>query len=236
MGKDEMEFSRLPSNADSQFFPERYGGTHPMAFREAINWIDASSPNYAGAGLLAASDTTLHHFRDETANPAAYPVLQHVLLSTRKSLAWNPGYWFTQPGTHRYRMALFPHDGDWRLRYRDAIAFNRRLVVFAGALTAAGGRASLPASFLSLDPHNLVLTAMKKCEDDDRIVVRFYEAEGNECTARIKLPVPILKGWKASLIEEDEAPMEPLSDGSIEIPVGPWEIVTLKLALHRASS
>ena len=65
----------------------------------------------------------MHLFKDESPYPVSYPVLQHVLISTRLSQAWNPDYWLTQPGNHRYRLALYPHKGNWRLRYRDAIAF-----------------------------------------------------------------------------------------------------------------
>ncbi|MGH9397514.1 MAG: glycosyl hydrolase-related protein [Terriglobia bacterium] len=231
MGKDELDFSLLPPDKDTQFTPEIYGGNHPLPYREAINWIDASSPDYLRNGCLAASDSTVHLFRDETDHPVSYPVLQHVLLSTRKSLAWNPDYWFTQKGSHRYRMALLPHRGDWRRRYRDAIGFNYPLAAFVGGTESAQGASALPstASFLMLDPLNLVLTAMKKSEDDDRIVLRFYEAEGFECTARIRLPKPIRQAWKASLIEEDEGPLHPSADGSLQFTVRPWEIVTVKV-------
>ncbi len=233
IGKDELDFSLLPSKQDSSFSPEIYGGDHALQFREAINWIDASSPDSYSTGCLAASDSTVHIFRDETDHPVSYPVLQHVLLSTRKSAGWNPDYWYTQEGNHRYRMALLPHAGGWRSRYRDAIGFNYRLIAFAGRQQAGAGGASLPASdsFLRLDPPNLVLTAMKKSEDDDRIVIRFYEAEGNKTVARIGLGAPIRHACKASLIEEDEEAIQPLENGTIELAVGPWEIVTLKVAI-----
>ncbi|HVA00647.1 MAG TPA: glycosyl hydrolase-related protein [Terriglobia bacterium] len=233
MGKDELDFTLLPPDSDTQFNPPIYGGDHPLAYREAINWIDASTEHYQGSGCLAASDMTVHLFRDETSQPVAYPVLQHVLLSTRKSLAWNPVYWFTQKGSHRYRMSLMPHGGDWRLRYREAIGFNYRLTAFVGSASeAAGGAGSPKAEFLKLEPSNLILTAMKKAEgNDNRIVIRFYEAEGNESTARIRLPKPIRKAWLASLIEYDEEPLQVSADGSVEFPVKPWEIVTIKVAV-----
>jgi alpha-mannosidase len=232
MGKDELDFSRLPSNLDSQFFPGNYGGDDALAFREAINWIDASSPHSYSAGCMAASDSTLHVFKDETEKPVSYPVLQHVLLSSRKSLAWNPDYWYTQAGDHRYRLALLPHAGGWRRRYREAIGLNYRLVAFVGQERAASGN-GMPASdsFLRLTPSNLVLTAMKKDEEDERIVIRFYEAEGDGCTARIELGTPIRHASKASLIEEDGEAIVPLEGGAVEFQVAPWEIVTLKLAI-----
>jgi alpha-mannosidase len=232
VGKDELDFARLPSNVDSQFDPKIYGGVRALPFREAINWIDASSVDYGQGGCLAASDSTVHIFQDETDHPAPYPVLQHVLLSVRKSLAWNPEYWYTQPGNHRYRMSLLPHAGEWRKRYRDAIGFNHRLIAFSAEGPATDRTAALPMteSFLTLDPNNLILSAMKKGEDDG-IVIRFYEAEGNSSFAHIKLPLPIRQAWKTNLIEENETPLDVLDNGSIRFPVKAWEIVTIKVAV-----
>jgi alpha-mannosidase len=232
MGKDELDFTLLPPDPDTAFSPDIYGGDHPLAYREAINWIDASDRKYLGHGCLSASDTTVHLFRDETSDPVSYPLLQHVLLSTRKSLAWNPDYWFTQKGTHRYRMAMLPHPGDWRRRYREAIGFNYPLTAFVGPgapSTHSGGPAL--ETFLRLEPNNLVLTALKKSEDDNRLVIRFYEAEGFETPARVSFPKPIKQAWSASLIEDDEAPLQLSSDGSLQFSVNPWEIVTIKAAV-----
>jgi alpha-mannosidase len=233
IGKDELDFTLLPPDVDTQFVPSIYGGDAPLRFREAINWVDASSRGYQKAGCLAAADCTVHLFRDETTAPVSYPVLQHVLLSTRKSLAWNPEYWFTQAGDHRYRAALMPHQGDWRLRYRDAIAFNYPLVAFVGEQQPASAGEVMPVeqSFLRLEPSNLILTAMKKSEDGNQVVLRFYEAEGNQTDARIQLPRPIRSAWRASLIEENEGSLPINNDGSLSLKIGPWEITTLKLAV-----
>jgi alpha-mannosidase len=233
IGKDEVDFTELPFDDDTQFASGIYGGTAPLRFREAVNWIDASSRGYQRAGCLAASDSTVHLFHDETTNPVAYPLLQHVLLSTRKSLAWNPDYWFTQKGDHRYRASLMPHAGDWRRRYRDAIGFNYPLVACVGEASTSASGEPLPAahSFLRIVPANLILTAMKKSEDSEHVVLRFYEAEGNQTEARIHLSKPIRSAWRTNLIEENQDALAPNTDGSLSLKVRPWEIVTLKLAV-----
>lgn len=228
MGRDEVDFSPLPPSPDAQFQPAIYGGDKPLAFREAINWIDASAGKYLGFGCLAASDMTVHLFKDQTTDPVAYPVLQHVLLSTRKSLAWNPEYWCTRPGSYTYRMALLPHAGHWRFRYRDGIAFNYPLMAFAGD-QSSGGTLPGTAEFLGLQPSNLILTAMKKCEDDDSTVLRFYEGEGRAVKARVRMPQPIRQAWKTNLIEEEPESLPLAADGAVELEVGPWEIVTMKV-------
>lgn len=118
------------------------------------------------------------------------------------------------------------------MRYREAIGFNYRLLACVGEEGAGTQGALLPVtdSFLRLDPPNLVLTAIKKSEVGDRTIIRFYEAEGSKSVARIILSVPIRHAWKTSLIEEDEETITSMDDGSIELAVGPWEIVTVKAA------
>ena len=129
-------------------------------------------------------------------------------------------------------MSLLPHHGNWRLRYREAIGFNYPLISFVGATEARSKEAVLPESsnYLRLDPSNLILTAMKKSEDGDHIAMRFYEAEGNACLARIRMSSKIRNAWRTNLIEENEETLKPLDDGALELAVGPWEILTLKVA------
>jgi alpha-mannosidase len=235
MGKDEVDFSMLPPTAHCQFTPAIYGGDRPLPYREAINWIDTSSDHYQGFGCLAASDCTVHLFADQTDNAVAYPVLQHVLLSTRSSLAWNPAYWFTQEGSHSFRMALYPHSGGWRARYRDGIAFNFPLLAFVASGKENEGK-SLPApgEFLRLEPGNLIMTALKKSEDDNSLALRFYEAEGRFTRARVQLAQPISVAWQTNLIEDEPKPVPVTSQGVLELNIKPWEIVTLRLQIsHR---
>jgi alpha-mannosidase len=231
MGKDEMDFSLLPWGEPIHRLTS-YGGDHTLPFREAINWIDASSDRFGQYGCLAASNCTVHLFKDQTDNPVSYPLLQHVLLCSRKSQAWSPEYWFTQEGSHHFRMALYPHRGGWRARYRDGIAFNYPLIAFV-ADEARNAGASLPPSgaFLSLEPSNLIVTAMKKSEDDDSLALRFYEAEGSAVRAHLRLGRPIRQAWRTNLIEEEPAAIPVTSGGTVEFDVGPWEIVTLRLAV-----
>jgi len=82
---------------------------------------------------------------------------------------------------------------------------------------------------LLLEPHNLIVTALKKAEDDDSMILRFYEAEGNRFDARIRLACPIQTAHRTNLVEEIESKIPVTSDGSVELAVGPWEIVTVRL-------
>ena len=72
---------------------------------------------------------------------------------------------------------------------------------------------------------------MKKSEDGNQVVLRFYEAEGNQTDARIHLPRAIRSAWRTSLIEENQESLTPNDDGSLSLKIQPWEIATLKLAV-----
>ena len=230
--EDELDFSLFPPGVPGSFVPGIDGGDPALPYREAINWIDASSDRFQKFGCLAASDCTVHLFADQTDDPVAYPVLQHVLLSTRKSLAWNPDYWFTQEGNHSFRMALYPHGGGWRERYREGIAFNFPLLAFMASGGVGVGKSLPPTGeFLRLEPSNLIMTALKKSEDDDSLALRFYEAEGEFTCARVRLAQPIRKAWLTNLIEEAPQPVRVNPQGVVELDIKAWEIVTLKLLI-----
>jgi alpha-mannosidase len=229
MGRDEIDYSYLPDNYETQF-NDKYD-RKDLPFREAVNWVDVSTGNYKGNGCLLASDMTFHLFRDETTDPVDYPVVQHVLLSSRKSLAWNPDYWFTQKGSHSYRMALYPHDGNWRFAYKNGLAFNSPLKAFCGKGETAGSTVHLPTSksLLSLSPSNLITSTLKQAEDETGLFLRFYEAEGRYTKAKIAGFKAFSKVYLTDMLEYNLEEIQVQSDGSIEISVKPWEIINLKI-------
>ena len=227
MGCDEIDYSLLPENFESLFTPEKYG-RKDLPYREAVNWVDVSSGDYQGKGCLFASDMTVHLFRDETTNPVDYPVVQHVLLSTRESLAWNPEYSFTQAGSHSYRMALYPHQGGWRVAYKNGQAFNKPLIAFSGK---GSSNTTCPnsQSFLKVEPSNMIVSAMKQAEDGKGTIIRLYEAEGKFTKTKISGFKPFSNVLLTDMIEYDKQDLPLNADGSVDISVKPWEIITIRV-------
>lgn len=230
--KDEVDVSQWKNNSESGYAQYMSGGKVQLPFREALNWTNVSSTiigqYHEAFGCLLASDITVHLFEDQTANPVSYPVMQEVLLSTRRSLAWNPDYWNEQKGDHHYRMALYFHEGNWRYRYHDGIAFNYPLT--ACVVKSENTKPSIEEtqSFLSVAPSNLIVTTMKQSEDGKGTVVRFYEAEGKKCTATVKLGKAIKEAYKTNLIEYEPQKLT-VPDGSVRMDIRPWEIVTVMM-------
>ncbi len=93
---------------------------------------------------------------------------------------------FPELGEHRFSLALRPHYGpcDKAAAFRQAIAFEQPLIV--SQATAGGGTMPSEGSFLEVMNDNLVLSALKRQEDGDGIVVRLYEIAGRDTQAKIR--------------------------------------------------
>ena len=89
----------------------------------------------------------------------------------------------------------------------------------------------LPAShsLVEIEPGNVVLTAVKKAEDSDALVFRFFEFEGKQGAVHLHFPKAASQAAQVNLMEKQEAPLT-LSGGGKEatLTVHPYEIVTVK--------
>ena len=134
-------------------------------------------------------------------------------------------------GRQEFRYALMPHEGDWREGgvMQAAHAFN---VPLQAAQTSRHAGA-LPRSlgFLTLEPSELVVTAIKKAEEGDAVVVRLYNPTDSEVEARLSCFKPLKAAQVANLLEEPLAEAA-VTDGSAHFAVAGHKIVTLKLRLR----
>ena len=141
--------------------------------------------------------------------------------------------------SHVFHYALYPHRGDWReaKTYRAGMEYNNPLIV----RQAVRGKGELPPrhSFLELEGESLVLTALKPWGNPtaafrsrnpeparDGILVRWYEAEGNETRGTLRFFRPIEAAHWTNLLEE-KAEDASLEDGTVAFSTGPFSIETL---------
>jgi alpha-mannosidase len=129
-------------------------------------------------------------------------------------------------GVHRYTYSVYPYSGDWR----DAQIF-RRAFETSQPLQAIQINNKPDRDFVSafeLEPDNLVLSALKKTEDGEGVMMRFFETKGQACTAKITVPERIRSASVVNLIEDDERKLD-IKKNKVRMKVGPFEIVSLKL-------
>jgi alpha-mannosidase len=128
---------------------------------------------------------------------------------------------------YTFEYALQHHDGDWRESeaYKHGQAYHHRPL--AVQIASEGG---LPPEFpfIELTPGNLILSVLKKAEDSDEVILRFFETKGEATTAEIKLFRKIDRATIVNLLEQEEYELKP-ERNKLSLDVKPFEIVTLKL-------
>lgn len=92
-----------------------------------------------------------------------------------------------------------------------------------------GVKGAVPAPAFRVEPGNLCVSAFKRAAENDGWIVRFWENEGRKTRARITLAPVFGKVVETNLNEEAIRPVR-VSGGRATLEVGPYKIVTLKLA------
>jgi alpha-mannosidase len=83
-------------------------------------------------------------------------------------------------------------------------------------------------SFVEIKPENVVLTAIKKAEDDDALILRFFEWAGKDTEVQIQLPPGAQSAHDANLMEHPFANLA-VKNGLVAVHAKPYEIKTVKV-------
>ena len=132
------------------------------------------------------------------------------------------------------RYALYPHQGT----VYDAGTVNRAMsLVYPVLSQVAGANAggSLPAeySFIKLDSPDAVITAIKRAEDDNDLIVRLYESSGMALKTGLSTPWTVQSAKAVNFMEDvlQAGPVMPVNRNAAELNLRPWEIRTIKMEL-----
>lgn len=155
-------------------------------------------------------------------------------------------------GEYRYEYAILPHPGNWRNVYPTAYNYIAPLLVTRGdtheglELREMNITRDDPAkvnsipfpragpqpdtlSFVTLEPQALVLSALRRAEDGQGVIVRFYNVTRRATTARLTFHAPVAQAYRVNLNEERLESLELLDGRTLEIPTRGAEVVSVEL-------
>lgn len=246
----QFEVTRRPVGIDPAHVPfgQEPGDEEPVSTFPHKGFVDVSDGE-KGLAVLTRGLPEYDSRRTAEGVEVAITLLRSVGWLSRpdlKTRRGNAGPQVPTPdaqcrGRHRFRYALFPHVGDWwegRV-HREAQDFMTAPSLGPLPLPEPGeqGMATLPpsASFLSVEPDHLVLSAFKRAEDGDAVVVRYYNATGEPTVARVRFGFPVGEVQRADLAERPLSGqgLTPASDGAFVHPVRPHQVCTLKVTLPK---
>ncbi len=220
IGKDEIA-GAAGFSKQSQIYDTPCAQVHP---REVQDWFSSSDGKN---GITISSDVAVFDWIDPTSNPSGDVILQPLLLASRKSCHWEGNY-YLQPGDHTYNFSLFSHKGDWKNGYRLGAQANQPLKAITVKPNA--GVEAETMSFISVENKNLILSTIKKCDDDNQVIIRCYELEGIDSEAKIALNKPFQKAAITNIIEEEGKPV-PGNGNTLVVKIGHHAIETIKLEM-----
>jgi alpha-mannosidase len=181
----------------------------------------------------------------------------NLYLSLLRSCSgWPSGVWIDPPQrsapdgsnfqfqhwSHTFEYALTSSAGDWRSAETVRIGHEYNNPLFARVIEGHSGDQPATASFVSVEPSSVVLTALKPSGNglarqayddigaDDRLVMRLYESSGLPTDVTIRGHRPFADAGLTDLLEESSAPVE-IRDGSIRISLEPFQIATVRVRM-----
>ena len=153
-------------------------------------------------------------------------------LSLLRSPEWPDPH--ADEGHHEFTYSLFPHGGSWKdaLTVRRGYELNYKLISLP--LEKHLGSLAAEHSFLQAQPDNVIVTALKKAEDEHALVVRFYEWAGKDGEVTIQLPPGAESAEETDLMEK---PISNLSihNGGVTLHTKPYEIKTIRARFTAAA-
>jgi alpha-mannosidase len=186
-------------------------------------WAD-----YSGAG----ADGKVHGLSVINDSKFGYDSVGNVLrLTLLRSPKWPDPE--ADMGHHHFHYALYPHAGTWKeaMTVRHGWEYNYPLQ--AVVTTAHPGSLPPSHSFVSIPEENVVLTAVKKAEDANGLILRAYEWAGKSGEVSFHVPPGATSATVTNMQETPEGSALPIThekDGDVvKTPITPYEIQTIRV-------
>jgi alpha-mannosidase len=154
-------------------------------------------------------------------------------LSLLRSPEWPDPH--ADEGHHEFTYSLYPHGGTWREAQTVRRGYELNYKLMARQTGKHEGPLAAEHSFLQVQPDSVVVTAVKKAEDDSSLLVRFYEWEGKAGDVTLQLPPGADTATETDLMERPSEKLSVQGD-AIHVHVMPYEIKTVKVGFAAAQS
>jgi len=220
----ETQFGVVPE--PTEYFAGREKGFQPSGIPNFLSWFDLSDGirgiTFMNKGLPAIliKEGSIYIRLLRSVSGLSADGTAGPLVPTPDALELRP---------YTFEYALQPHEGDWRQAkmYKQAQDFHHLPYCIQ-----SNSQGELPEefSFLKLSPDNLVLSALKKAEDSDEVILRFFETIGEATVAELELFRVIKRAAVVDLLERELYELK-AERNKLRLEVKPFEIVTLKLRL-----
>jgi alpha-mannosidase len=141
-------------------------------------------------------------------------------------------------GLQHFTYEIYPHTGPWQAAQTVHRGYELNTPLTAQQVSPHTGTLPPTHSFASIDEPNIILSAVKKAEDANGLIFRFYEATGGAAgkpgaltTTHLHISPGALYAIETNLMETPLPNAEhiAITNDTLTIPTKPWEIRTLEV-------
>ncbi|HET7628122.1 MAG TPA: glycoside hydrolase family 38 C-terminal domain-containing protein [Bacillales bacterium] len=155
------------------------------------SWIDVSGTHPGTGELYGLSVLNDGKYSFDILNKElSLTVLRSPIYAHHDPLVPDPEghYSYIDQGIQRFRYVLLPHEGNWETA--DTVQKAAELNQPPEAVIETYHQGTLPQkdSYLSVNVDNVAVTALKKAEDNDDLILRAHETVNHATKATIRLP------------------------------------------------
>jgi alpha-mannosidase len=154
-------------------------------------------------------------------------------LSLLRSPEWPDPH--ADEGHHEFTYSLYPHGSGWKdaLTIRRGYELNYKLI--STPVMKHAGALAPQHSFVETPAENIILTAIKKAEDNNGLVVRFYEWAGKSGDVQLRLPPGAQSATETDLMEKRIGDLS-LQNNAVTVATKPYEIKTIEVQYPAANT
>jgi alpha-mannosidase len=132
-------------------------------------------------------------------------------------------------GRQRFSYALYPHAGSWKQAMTERKGYQYNYELRTQQVAPHTGSMPLEHSYASVAQDNVVLTAMKKAEDDNGIIFRVFEWAGKQGDVTFTVPAGATSATETNLMEKSTGSPLALSGDKVTAHITPYEILSIRV-------
>ncbi len=132
-------------------------------------------------------------------------------------------------GRERFSYALYPHAGTWKQALTERKGYQYNYELLAQQVMPHTGKLPLAHSWISVEPENVVLTAVKKAEDSNALIFRVFEWAGKQSTVTFTVPDGATAATETNLMEKPEGQPLTVSGNKVTANISPYQILTVRV-------
>jgi len=217
VGKDELK------GAAGNIYLTECKLIHP---RSLTDWVNASDNQF---GATISSSVIAFDYLDPTPNPSPATLIQPILMASRRS-CHGEGNEYLQLGDHHFSFSLFVQEAGWQKGFHEGKQAQNKLYSVIDPVRAKYTPLAEAQSFFSTKGGLTFLSAIKKSDNDNSLIMRLVEMDGKDQDVDLEMFMSVKNLLRTNLIEGDGKDMRQ-SGKVFDIKLGKNSIETFQLKL-----